>query len=202
MVTTIILIRHGETLWNMERRCQGFTDIGLSDTGEQQAMRLSESLRCRTLHAIFSSDLIRAYRTAEIISEPHRLMVRTDSRLRELNQGRCEGKKFEDLLADFPELLKDWMDDPADVEMPKGESMRQMQARGWKAIEKIADTHQGQTVAVIAHNLLNLSVICRALGLELNRFRSLRQGVTAVNELEFTPRGPVLTRLNDTHHLD
>ncbi len=201
MSTRIILIRHGETLWNIERRCQGFTDIGLSETGREQASRLAQALGHKPLSAVYSSDLIRAHNTAEMIAEPHRLIVRTDARLRELNQGACEGKTMEELLTDHTEMLRAWMDQPADVAMPDGESIRKLQARGWQAIEDIVAAHQQQMVVVLGHNLLNSSIICKVLGLDLNRFRSLRQNIASLNEIEFTPHGPVLIRLNDTHHL-
>jgi broad specificity phosphatase PhoE len=201
MSTRIILIRHGETLWNLEKRCQGFTDIPLSEAGERQAELLSRALSREPLAAVYSSDLIRARRTAEIIARPHGLPVSTDARLRELNQGELEGQNMEGLLAHHAELLKNWMADPAHTQMPKGESLLEIQARGWAAISEIAARHPDQAVAVVAHNLLNVAVIAKALELDLNHFRRIKQHSSAINEIEFGNHGTVLIRLNDVHHL-
>jgi alpha-ribazole phosphatase/probable phosphoglycerate mutase len=202
MSTRIFLIRHGETLWNLEKRCQGFTDIPLSETGEKQAELLSRALSRETLAAVYASDLIRARRTAEIIARPHGLAVNTDARLRELNQGELEGQNMEGLLAHHAELLKNWMADPAHTRMPRGESLLEIQGRGWAAVSEIAARHPGAAVAVVAHNLLNVAVISKALGLDLNHFRRLKQHSSAINEIEFGNHGTVLIRLNDVHHLD
>jgi broad specificity phosphatase PhoE len=201
MSTRVILVRHGETQWNRERRCQGFTDVPLSEVGLEQAERLSRALSRESLAAVFSSDLIRARKTAEIIARPHQLPVQVDARLRELNQGILEGQNMEGLLAHHAELLKAWMADPAHTQMPQGESLLEIQARGWAAIREIVERHPDRTVAVVAHNLLNVAVICRALDLDLNHFRRLKQHSSAINEIEFGLHGTTLIRLNDIHHL-
>ena len=201
MATRLILVRHGETQWNLERRCQGFTDIPLSAAGIEQAELLSRALSKEPLAAVYSSDLLRARKTAELIARPHALLVQTDARLRELNQGVLEGQNMDGLLAHHAELLKQWMADPAHTKMPGGESLLEIQARGWAAVTEIAERHAEKTTAVVAHNLLNVAVICKALELDLNRFRRIKQHTTAINELEFGNHGTVLIRLNDTHHL-
>jgi len=202
MATRIILIRHGETIWNRERRCQGSSDIPLSDIGQTQAEALAVALKNLPLAAVYSSDLVRARKTAEIVAAPHRLQVAQDARLRELNQGELEGDSLKDLLAGHPDLLKLWMNAPADVAMPGGESMRSLQARAVRAIDDIVRQHPDQTAAVVAHNLCNLAIVCHYLSLDLNRFRALRMDNASIAELEFSGRQTVLLRINDTHHLN
>lgn len=202
MTTRILLIRHGETLWNHQRRCQGFSDIPLSERGQEQAESLAKALKSAPLSGVYCSDLIRSKRTAEIIAAPHKILVKMDVRLRELNQGELEGCSLDDLLADHPGLLKDWMSAPADVVMPGGESLRSLQGRSWNALQDVVKKRRDQTAAIIAHNLCILSIICRAIDLDLNGFRGLRIDNASISELEFTPRGTVLSRINDTHHLD
>lgn len=201
MATRIYLVRHGETTWNRERRCQGVSDIPLSDTGIQQAECLSAALAHAPLSAVYASDLVRARHTAEIIAAPHKLPVSCDARLRELNQGRLEGSDLNNLLSEHPELLREWLKTPADVTMPGGESMRALQARASRALEEIIAHHQEQSVAVIAHNLCNLSLVCRLIGLDLNLFRSIRMDNASITEIECSARGAVLFRVNDIHHL-
>jgi broad specificity phosphatase PhoE len=198
----MLFIRHGETVWNQERRCQGFTDVPLSDRGDDQASALALALKGARLDAVYSSDLVRARRTAEVIAEPHRILVKSDARLREMNQGALEGKNLEGLLSSHPELLKKWMREPAEVEMPRGESMRSVQARAWQAVKEITGRHHDGLVAVVSHNLCILSIICKAINLDLNHFRRLRMENASISEIEFGSHGPVLCRINDTAHLN
>jgi alpha-ribazole phosphatase/probable phosphoglycerate mutase len=198
----LFLIRHGQTIWNHERRCQGFSDIPLNDEGEDQAAVLSRVLSSYPLDAVYCSDLVRSRRTAEIIASPHNISVRVDVRLRELNQGELEGSSLENLLSDHQELLKLWMESPKEVVMPGGESMTTLQQRAWQAIRDIVKNHHDKTVAVVAHNLCNLSIICKAIELDLNHFRRLKMENGSITEILFTPNHPVLVRINETRHLD
>ncbi len=201
MSLRILLIRHGETVWNSEGRCQGFSDISLNAAGQEQAAALARALRGRRLDAVYSSDLARARKTAEMIAESHQLQVQTDARFRELNQGQLEGKKLTDLLSDHPELLRDWMARPAEVVMPGGESMRSLQQRAWAALSDVVGLHDHGLVAVASHNLAILSIVCKAIELDLDKFRRLRLNNASITELEFARRQTVLVRINDVHHL-
>jgi len=201
MSLRILLIRHGETVWNSEGRCQGFSDIQLNAAGLEQAAALARALRGTRLDAIYSSDLARARKTADLIAESHKLPIQTDARLRELNQGKLEGKKLNDLLTDYPELLREWMARPADVVMPGGESMQSVQQRAWAAISDVAGLHDRGLVAVVSHNLAILSIVCKAIELDLDKFRKLRLKNASITELEFAHHGAVLVRINDAHHL-
>jgi phosphoserine phosphatase len=201
MTQKLILIRHGETLWNREGRCQGFSDIALNDAGEEQARALARALRDSPLAAVYASDLVRARKTAEIIAAPHRLPVAVDPRLRELNQGDMEGKSLTSLLTDFPDQLALWMRTPADVTMPHGESMRSLAQRVHAALDNIASLHPEHTVAIVSHNLALRTIICRAINLDLNHFRRFRLDNASISIIVSSAHGPVLESLNDVHHL-
>jgi len=203
MKTRIFLIRHGETIWNLEQRCQGFTDIELSDKGVEQAERVAAYLAKNfSLQAIYSSDLMRAKKTAEAIAQKQGLAVRIDPRLRELNQGEFEGQQLFITLKDQPEILEKWYKEPAEFLMPGGESLTQLQARTWPAFNEIVDNHQGENSAIVGHNLCITTILCKILNLHLNQFRRIKQSSAALNEIVFEPYGPVIMRLNDTHFLD
>ncbi len=202
MATRILLVRHGETKFNDERRCQGFTDVPLNERGVAQAVNLAEALKKERIDAIISSDLVRAKKTAEHVAVHHGLSVQLDARLRELNQGSLEGKNLDGLLSDHPELLKNWMDRPADVEMPGGESMRALQARAWRAVEDVLEAFPDKTVVIVAHNLCIMSIVCLAIGLDLNNFRRLKIGTASISEIRFSNGGPTLIKINDSHHID
>jgi len=202
MKTRVFLVRHGETLWNQEQRCQGFTDIDLSEKGLEQAEKLARYFANLVhLEAIYSSDLIRARKTAEAIARRQRLEVRIDPRLRELNQGEIEGKNLLGMLSEYSGLLEKWIHEPAEVKMPGGESLVQLQARAWEAFSDIVERHKGGALAIVAHNLCNTVILCKLLELELNNFRRIKQSSGSVNEIEIGSSGAVIIRLNDTHFL-
>lgn len=97
-MTEIVLIRHGITDWNAERRAQGQSDIPLNEIGRNQACALANRLTSEKWDLIFSSDLSRAKETADILAEALNLEVQTDSRLREMHKGETEGTTLEERL--------------------------------------------------------------------------------------------------------
>ena len=197
----LILIRHGETLWNETQKFQGFSDIALSARGRPQVQSLAESLKAETLAAIYTSPLIRARLTAEEIARYHDCPVVVDEGLKELNQGQLEGLTTEDLKRGYPEFLKNWIQEPESTPLPQGESLGDLQRRAWDSIEKIVKKYPEGTVVVVAHSFVNLTILCRVLEIPLNHFRRFRQDATGKNIIEFSERGPVVRCLNDTCHL-
>jgi len=198
----LILIRHGETIWNEIRKFQGFSDIELSPKGRSQARSLAESLKGQALEAIYSSPLIRARQTAEQIARFHDCPVIVDEGLKELNQGQLEGITAEEFRQGYPEFLRKWIEEPESTRLPDGESLGELQRRAWTAIEQILRKHPEGTVAVVGHSFVNLTILCRVLEVPLNYFRRFRQDPTGKNVIEFSERGAVLRCLNDTCHLD
>jgi broad specificity phosphatase PhoE len=151
--TRIILIRHGETRWNAEGRYQGQADVPLNEKGVRQAELLAQGLRASGIAAIYSSDLSRASRTAEVIGQALGLKVQIDPGLREINQGEWEGLLLGEIRARYPEILEKRLVDPLSVAPPGGESVREVQERVLASIEAIAGRHPGETVGVVSHGL-------------------------------------------------
>jgi broad specificity phosphatase PhoE len=198
----LYLVRHGETAWNHENRAQGWSDIPLDAQGLRQAEALAAAFADLALEAVYASTLVRAIVTAERIAAPHGLEVRVDPDLREMNQGSLDGMKMIELRRNHAALLQDWADHPATFRMPGGETLSELQARTWTAIERIAGSHREGAVVVVSHNLAIVSMVCRVLGLPMDRFRRIRQDVAAINILEFGgSRDTCVVRLNDTSHL-
>jgi broad specificity phosphatase PhoE len=199
----VYLIRHGETAWNVERRCQGFSDTPLNDTGRGQAAALARSLCDAEIEGFYSSTLSRAQETAATIAKCHGAEVQTRDGFRELNQGEFEGLTIKELGSNHGDFLKRWMQDPADLQLPGGESLRQVQIRAREALELVVEKHPQGNVVVVGHNLCNLALLCSLMHLELTHFRRLHQDVATVNVVEFGGRWPhpVVLRLNDTSHL-
>ncbi len=143
MPTTILLVRHGETDWNRERRVQGHADRPLNEHGRAQAAALADELADEPLDAVYSSDLARAYETARAVAERHGLEVTVARELRERNFGTWEGLLDTEILARFPEAHEGpWGDD---------ETQEQMSERVAAALERIAAAHPGGQVLVVAH---------------------------------------------------
>jgi len=167
----LILVRHGETIWNREGRVQGFSDIDLSDVGVQQARQLALSLKGAPILSIYSSPLIRAQSTARIINEYHHAPLYIESGLMEMDQGDFEGLTFQELMACEKGFLQKWISDPASVQMPNGESFIELQGRAWKVIEGIVA--KSESALVVSHNFTIAAILCKINNLSLSQFRKV-----------------------------
>jgi broad specificity phosphatase PhoE len=135
----LILIRHGETIWNKDGRVQGLSDIELSDVGLNQAHKLALSIQDINIKAIYSSPMKRAYQTAQIINEIHNAPIYLEPGLMEMDQGDFEGLTFKELKACEKDFLQQWIQDPAAVTMPNGESLAGLQKMAWSVVTNIID---------------------------------------------------------------
>jgi probable phosphoglycerate mutase len=145
-VATILLVRHGETDWNRERRWQGHADRPLNDTGRAQARELAERLAAEPLEAIYSSDLARARETAEIVASRLGLPVGIDPRLREVDVGEWSGLTMAEVELRFPAGIRRRLD--GGTGWDRGETYEQMAERVVAALHDIAAAHDGRVLAV------------------------------------------------------
>ncbi len=149
--TALLLIRHGETAWNAEHRIQGHLDIPLSATGIRQAALLADRLAGETIDAVYSSELARAWLTAEPLAARAGLEIRAETRLRERSFGTFEGLTLDEIATRQPESFRNWRErDPAWA-MEGGESGQVLIDRVLEALRDIVTRHQGKTVAVVTH---------------------------------------------------
>jgi len=195
----LILIRHGETLWNKEGRIQGTSDIELSSVGIEQARLLAVSLKDQHIGAIHSSPLKRALKTAEIINEFHRKEIRTHPGLVEMDQGDFEGFSFKELMACEKEFLNKWIANPASVQMPNGESLAELQERAWRAVEMIIK--QKENSLVVAHNFTIAAILCRIRKISLSEFRSTCVDTASKTIVHFQNGEAEIVAHNDRSHL-
>ena len=153
--TEILIIRHGQTDWNAGKRLQGHSDIPLNEKGMEQALALAEALREETLAAVFSSDLLRALKTAEEIAKWHNLPVQMDHTFRERSYGAFEGLSREEIKTRYPESHAAWYAADPDHVFPPGErpaeSIRVFHNRAIEAIQRIARLYVGKKIVLIAH---------------------------------------------------
>jgi broad specificity phosphatase PhoE len=142
-VTTILLARHGETDWNLQRRVQGHSDTPLNETGRAQALALAETLDEAALDAIYTSDLARARDTAQVVADRKGLAVTVVPELRERNFGTWEGLTDDEILVRFPAARTgSWGD---------AETKEELAERVLGALQRIAAAHPGGRVLVVTH---------------------------------------------------
>lgn len=178
-MTRLILIRHGETKWNRQKRYLGHADISLDAMGQRQANALAEHLMAEPLRAVVSSDLQRAEATAVAIARLHAMPVTLEPRLRELRFGAWEGCTYAELSQRDPDRLAAWVADPYQAP-PGGEGLGEFEERisaAWQAL----CTREG-TTAVVAHGGPIRLLLCLALGLPATAHWQFRidPGATAV----------------------
>jgi broad specificity phosphatase PhoE len=152
-MTVLYLVRHGETIWNVEGRYQGQLDPPLNDRGQRQAHATAAQLAPLNFAAIFSSDLARARQTAETLADITGLPVQLEPRLREINQGEWQGVLIEHIRRRWPDELYAWEQDPWQHQPPGGETLDQLQQRLFGAIDEIMARHPKDPVAVFSHKL-------------------------------------------------
>ena len=199
----MLLIRHGETVWNKDAKLQGQTDIPLSEKGIQQAIALSKRLAGWKIEAVYASSLSRAIKTAGIIAEPHLRQVQILPDLQELNFGDWEGLTFKEIQQNYSDLSKTWWSNPLETRIPGGETLDEMAKRSNQAIKDIILKHSDQTVAVVAHGGTIRSIVGTVLGIDLNQYWKLRQDNASLSIVHFYgwDKG-ILELYNDCSHLE
>lgn len=153
MKTTLLLVRHGESVANKEAFFAGQKDISLVENGILQAKLSAEYVKKHyQVDAIYTSDLIRAYETAEIFSKVLHLEINTDKGLREIHAGEWEGKKHEELPKLYPESYGTvWLRHIGKAVAPGGESVKELGTRVIQSLENVAKKHPGQTILIATH---------------------------------------------------
>ena len=144
-MTTILLVRHGETIDNARQIMQGQTQGELNEQGREQAQRVAERLAAEPIDAVVASDLHRAIQTAEIIAAPHNLVVRTTKLLRERDWGSFTGRYIPDLRGET------WPDDI--------ESEEALLQRALTFLKYITTTYPDKRVVAVGHGIINKAIL-------------------------------------------
>jgi alpha-ribazole phosphatase len=195
----LLLIRHGQTDWNIARRFQGQSDVPLNQTGKKQAQALAERLSSQHIDALYSSDLQRALETANIIrkSECH-----SDPRLREINFGDWEGLTYNEIKEKYPDALTERENDIYKNAPPDGETLEQLCERVQSMLDELYAKHKDQTVLIVAHGGVLQILLCLALNLKPTMYWQFHLSTASLSEIAFYPDGAILNLLNDTCHLE
>ena len=198
----LILVRHGETKWNHENRVVGHTGMALNSNGRKQAGLLAQALKDKEVSCIYSSPLRRARETADAIARAQGLHVVNVDALKEVDAGELEGLTFDEVVERYGDFFQEWIKDAPSLKIPGGESITELRERAWPAVEWIVSEHPGGVVIAISHSLAILSIISRALGMNISDFRRLRLSVASISVLDFGEHVASLVLFNDTCHLE
>jgi len=243
MVTTLYLVRHGETEGSETKRYKGSIDVPLSEKGTGQVKVASafireylrnasssrhmsylkdihgssddradarsgespgsnpeiQSFQASGLQAVYTSDLNRAVRSAEIIAGPYGIKPVETPDLRERSFGIWEGMTFSEIKEKYPEEFESWANNPLKYSPIEGESTLGVKDRIIPSLTKILDNHKGENIAVVAHGGVNRIILCHFLGIPLENIFRIEQDYAAVNIIELWDKYPVVKLINGGH---
>ena len=196
----LILARHGETSWNRERRNQGQNPTELNAQGIRQAHKVAQALRLFPVQALYSSPLRRAMQTSEIIGQALSLPVIPEEGLMEMDLGQLDGLTNVEMQRCYPDIIDRWRMDPSSVQMPGGESLKDVQERASRTLETIRHENPDGHAAAVSHNFVIGVIVLRVLGLPLSGFQRIRVELGSLTTLEHDGDQWRLVSLNETLH--
>ena len=204
--TRILAIRHGETPWNVDTRIQGQLDIGLNDTGQWQAQRVGLALRDEHMAAIYSSDLKRAFDTAQAIAQHNALApslnVVGHTGLRERHFGHLQGQTWAEIEQGWPEDAKLWRGRDPHWSPVGGESLTALRERIQTCVNELASQHLDEQIVLVAHGGVMDALYRLATNQTIEAPRTWHLGNAAINRLLWTPQGLSLVGWGDVSHFD
>jgi probable phosphoglycerate mutase len=198
MTTTLLLARHGQTVWHAENRYAGISDVALTDEGRAQAEALGHWAAAHPVDAIWTSPLSRAILTAAPAARALNLTPHTEPALRECDFGVVEGRTLAEFEAENPGAAEAFRSDPVAHPFPEAEDPAAAATRGTAALHRIAAAHSGERVLVVAHNTLLRLVLCRLLSIPLSEYRRVFPQLrnAAVSEIRMAPGRSALLSFN------
>ncbi len=199
----LTLIRHGESVWNGERRIQGNQDPPLSARGRCQAALLASRLQRHGPKpaAIYTSPLRRAAETAAQIAALWGLPLVQDAALCEMRLGKWEGMTVPDIQAAYPGTYERWLADPLSAPAPGGEHLDAFFARVVDCLWRVQRAHFDSPAVVVSHGGVVKAMLCHVLGVEPRALFRIKQDNTAVSQIELTDSARRVLLVNDTCHL-
>ena len=201
--TRLIVVRHGETAWNVDTRIQGHLDIPLNATGLWQARQLGDALAGEAISTIYTSDLLRARRTAQAVADATGAALVDEPGLRERAFGSFQGRTFAEVETEHPEQARRWRQRDPDYAPDGGESLRVLRERVVDTTHRLAARHPGELVLLVTHGGV-LDVLYRAATRQdIQAPRTWQLGNAAINRLLWTHgHGLSLVGWADTQHLE
>lgn len=202
--TQLLLVRHGTTDANVRVPyiLQGSSiDLPLNENGRRQAAQVAGFLADHPIKHVYSSPLQRAAETAGAIAERHGLTVNQIAEITECHVGVWEGKDWGTIAREAPEAYRLFHEDPATHPYLGGETYSDVLRRAWPAFERLLHQHVGETVVVVAHNIVNRALCAHLMGLELRKAKGLAQDNCCVNFIQHVDGKSTLVTMNSVFHL-
>lgn len=200
-MTKIIVVRYGQTKWNVGQVFRGTADVPLNETGKKQAESLAQALSSYKIAAIYSSPLSRARETAEAVAKKQGLKFKISDLLLDINYGKWQGLPHEEVAKKWPKIYKLWHEAPHQVKFPKGESLDDVRKRVEKFLERAVLEHQRETIAAVSHRVAIKVLLCAALGIDNSHFWQLKQNTASFSIIEYESGVFSLACLNEICHL-
>jgi 2,3-bisphosphoglycerate-dependent phosphoglycerate mutase len=197
----LIVVRHGETFYNIEDRLTGQADIPLSPLGERQAVRVGAYLANEKLDCIVSSDLQRARATARAIATHHALPVEEDPDIREIALGNWEGMLSSEIAIMEPEMMAQWRANSSLFAPPGGENLIQLHTRVARALDRWYARYPDGSIVWVAHGGMIGVLICHLLKIDVNRRRQFHLDNASVSEFLYDSERMRIFCLNETAFL-
>jgi len=202
MGVKLFLIRHGQTDSNVEGRYQGSLETNLTEKGMEQAAAAKKYLSKVKFSGIYSSPLKRAMQSAAIIAKDSGLEIKVRKDLREINFGKWEGMRFEEINSKYRQDYQDWLADPYNNSPTGGESFGSVIERASKTVKDVvAKNPDGSSVAIITHGGVILALIVNWLQIPSQCWRSLIQRQGAINIVVVDRDFPYISSINYTGHI-
>jgi broad specificity phosphatase PhoE len=200
-MTSVYLVRHGQTAWNREEIFRGRADIPLDETGLKQAELVGQYFKGMEIQAIYSSSLSRAWQTAQKVAQFHDLKVQPLQGIIDMSFGNWEGRPHQEIRESDKETYRQWVETPHLVRLPGGESLDDVRVRAMAALEEVIRKNPGKTLALVSHRVICKVLICAILGLDNSHFWQITQDTTAINLIQYRKGKYVLSLMNETCHL-
>ena len=198
----VYIVRHGETVWNKQRKTQGIQNIALTDSGREQALRLGKYLEGKSIKHIYSSDLDRAFETAKIIGDRINLVPTPSPLLREASFGEWEGLTLNEIEEKYPGQLDMWNKN-IKFKSPKGESISCVASRVQSFIQSILKNHRELEgdVLIVSHALTCKILILELLDMPVEYIDRIRLDNTSLSLIEFSAEKSRILFLNNRCHI-
>jgi phosphoserine phosphatase len=200
MPTKVILVRHGQTVWNLQGRPRGRAEVPLDEVGVRQAEAVAAYIADHGApQAIYHSPLRRARETAMRIAAATEVPLVPHPGFTDVDFGAWEGRLPGDLDAHWGDTWRTWRDRPQDVVIPGGEALPDAQNRALAALRQVCLAHLNQALVVVSHEAIIRLLILGILGSGLDHFWQLEQGAGAINIIKYDGQDFVLVQMNLVH---
>lgn len=194
--TRLYLMRHGQVADGHTHLYHGHNDVDLSPAGIRQCEAVAAYLQDIPLAGIYSSDLTRTRRGAEIIARGRQVPVESYPEFREVHFGVWEGLSFQEIMTRYPEELQQRFRDLANFRIPGGESLQDLKARALPKLQELIRRHTGEAFLLVAHAGINRVILCEALHLDLQYIFHLDQAYAGLSIIDYYPDLAVVRLLN------